>query len=166
VLVQGLTIANNGDAVDTRLARIDTVSGATKNLSEGVPRRVTRWIVDREGRPVVVTTRDRGRLGVYAKSAETGGWERWQDTRYFGDRYADPWWVGFDGQLLALSQREDGMAALHAVDPRNAQAVARADARASGYDFRGTAVFDSEARRLVGVHYETDVPRTLWLDPA
>jgi len=165
VLVQGLTIANNGDAVDTRLARIDTMTGATKNLSEGVPRRVTRWIVDREGRPVVVTTRDRGRLGVYAKSAETGGWERWQDTRYFGDRYADPWWVGFDGQLLALSQREDGMAALHAVDSRTRKLSPEPMLALDGFDFRGTAVFDSEARRLVGVHYETDVPRTLWLDP-
>ena len=50
VLVQGQTIANNGDVVDTRLARLDTITGATKNLSEGAPRRVTRWIVDREGR--------------------------------------------------------------------------------------------------------------------
>ena len=165
VLAQGYTIANNGDPVDTRLARIDTITGTTKNLSEGVPRRVTRWIADREGRPVVVTTRDRGRLGIYVKSNAGGGWERWQDSEYFGDRYADPWWVGFDGQLLALSQHQGGVAALHAVDPRTRKVAPEPMLALDGYDFRGSVVFDTEARRLIGIHYETDVLRTLWLDP-
>jgi acetyl esterase/lipase len=166
VLVQGQTLANNGDPVDTRLARVDTMTGLTKNLSEGAPRHVTRWIVDRDGVPVIVTTRERGRVGVYVKSGDGGGWERWQDGDYFADRYADPVWVGFDGQVLALSRQEDGMAALHAVDPRTRKLSPQPLLALPGFDVRGSAVFDSEAHRLVGVHYEADVPRTLWLDPA
>jgi len=165
VLVQGQTIANNGDVVDTRLARLDTMTGATRNLSEGTPKRVTRWIVDRDGNPVIVATRDRGRLGVFAKSATGPGWERWQDADYYGDRYADPYWVGFDGQLLALTQHQDGMAALHVVDTRTRTLSPEPMLALDGYDFRGSVVFDNRARRLVGVHYETDVRRTLWLDP-
>ena len=34
-----------------------------------------------------------------------------------------------------------------------------------GYDFRGVVVYDDQARRLVGMHYETDAYGTVWLEP-
>ena len=37
--------------------------------------------------------------------------------------------------------------------------------RLKGYDFTGSMVHDTEARRLLGVHYETDAEARSWLDP-
>lgn len=164
VLVQGLTLSRAWEVVDSRLARLDTSTGATRNLSEGTPDHVTRWVVDREGRPAIVTTRNRGRFGAFTKSATDATWEKWQDTDYFGERYADPYWIGFDGQLLALGRRADGFAALHVVDAKTRRMEPEPMIALDGYDFRGTVIFDAEARRLVGVHYETDAPGTMWLD--
>ena len=57
------------------------------------------------------------------------------------------------------------MAALHAVDAKTRELSPEPVLALDGYDFRGSAVFDRDTRRLIGLHYETDVLRTLWLDP-
>ena len=71
VLVKGLTLNHSWEVVDTKFARLDTVTGRTRNLGEGSPDHVTRWVVDRQGRPTVVTTWHEGRFRAYVKSSAT-----------------------------------------------------------------------------------------------
>ena len=68
VLVQGLVVNIAGEVVDTKFARLDTVTGISRNLGEGAPKHVTRWLVDRQGRPKVVTTWNEVRFRAYVKS--------------------------------------------------------------------------------------------------
>ncbi len=56
VLVLGLPLTSSAEAVGVKLARLDTTTGLTRNLSDGAPDYVTRWVVDRQGRPAAVTT--------------------------------------------------------------------------------------------------------------
>ena len=79
VLVLGLPVTSSAEAVGVKLARLDTTTGLTRNLSDGAPDYVTRWVVDRQGRPAAVTTLDQGRFRAYVKSAADTGWEKWQD---------------------------------------------------------------------------------------
>jgi hypothetical protein len=104
VLVQGFTFNSGWEVVAVKLARLDTRTGLSENLSEGAPDHVTRWVVDRQGRPAAVTTWHEGRFRAYVKSAADTGWEKWQDADGYGGRYAVPFWVGFDKQLLALAR--------------------------------------------------------------
>jgi len=165
VLVQGLTFNNAWEVVDTKLARLDTMTGVTRNLSEGAPDHVTRWVVDRRSRPVAVTTWHEGRFRAYVRSAADTGWEKWQDADGFRGNFWAPYWIRFDGQLLGLARRGGDTSALYAIDAKTHEPEAEPMIRLEGYDFRGAMVYDTQAQRLLGVHYETDAVGTVWLDP-
>jgi len=165
VLVKGLTFNNVWEVVDTKLARLDTVTGTTRNLGEGAPDHVTRWVVDRQGRPTVVTTWHEGRFRAYSKSSADAGWDKWQDADGFRDGYVVPFWIGFDGQMLVLARRGSDTSALHAIDARTHQPKPEPMINLKGYDFSGVMVYDTEVQRLLGVHYESDAEGTVWLDP-
>jgi dipeptidyl aminopeptidase/acylaminoacyl peptidase len=164
VLVQGVVL-NNNEVVEISLARLDTKSGRSQNLSEGAPDHVFRWIVDRDGRPAAVTTLREGRFVAYLRSPSGSGWERWQDADAYAGNYAVPYAVAPDGQLLALGRRPDSTAALFAVDPTTRRLKPEPMVRLDGYDFRGSLVYDRDERRLIGVHYVTDASGTAWLHP-
>ena len=165
VLVQGLVLNNAREVVDTKLARLDTMTGISRNLGEGAPNHVTRWLVDRQGRPTVVTTWQEGRFRAFVKSDADTTWEKWQDADGLLGSYVVPYWIGFDGQLLVLARRVDDTLALHAVDAKTRVLDPVPIIALKGYDFRGSMVSDAEERRLLGVHYETDARGTVWFDP-
>ena len=165
VLVLGLPLTSSAEAVGVKLARLDTTTGLTRNLSDGAPDYVTHWVVDRQGRPAAVTTWHRGPLSGLREIRGDAGWEKWQDAEAIGGSYAVPYWVGFDGQLLALGRRADDTWALYAVDAKTRKIEPEPMISLKGYDFTGTMVYDPQARRLLGVHYETDGYGTAWLDP-
>ena len=165
VLVQGLVFNNARQVVDTKLARLDTMTGISRNLSEGAPNHVTGWVVDRQGRPAVVTTWQDGRFRAFIKSGADTTWEKWQDADALLGSYVVPYWIGFDGQLLVLAQHVDDTWALHAIDAKTRALDPVPMIALKGYDFRGSMVSDPEARRLLGVHYETDARGTVWFDP-
>ena len=112
--------------------------------------------------------RDHAGSGTLGRLREVAaaGWDKWQDADYFGDRYADPYWAGFDGQLLALSATAAWRRSTLSMPGRASSRRNRCSpstATTSGARSSVTTrdmVFDSEARRLAGVHYETDVLRT------
>ncbi len=165
VLVAGLTISSIGDVVDVQLARLDTTNGRTRNLSQGAPDHVVDWVVDREGQPTIVTTVHEGRLRSYARSSVDAPWEKWQDGDLISGDYVVPWSMGFDGNLLVLARGSDGNLALHATDARTHRPLTEPMIHIKGYDFAGRPIYDTQARRLVGVRYEADTAGTVWLDP-
>ena len=164
VLVQHLTLNYTGDVVDTKLARLDTTTGVTKSLSVGAPDHVTSWVVDREGRPVAITTLHEGRFRAYLKSASDAEWVKWQDAEALSGTYAVPYWVGFDGELLVLTRVADH-SEVFVVDAKTGALSAEPLVSLKGYDFRGRLVYDPQARRLLGVHFETDARGSVWTDP-
>jgi dipeptidyl aminopeptidase/acylaminoacyl peptidase len=166
VLVQHLITNGAREVVGTTLARLDTTTGVIRNLSEGAPDHVTDWVVDRRGRPAAVTTWHEGRFRAYVKSAADAGWEKWQDADGFSGSYLIPHWIGFDGRMLVLARRGDDASALYAIDAKTLELKPEPMISLKGYDFRGVMVYDTQAQRLLGVHYETDARGTVWLDPA
>jgi dienelactone hydrolase len=166
VLVEGMIVNSSREVVDTKLARLDTVTGMTQNLSGGAPEHVTNWVVDRRGQPAAVTTLHEGRFQAYLKSGADGGWEKWQDAqRIGGGSYAAPYWFGFDGQMYALSRIGGDTSAVYAMDAATRKLNPEPAINVKGYDFHGEMVYDTQAQRLLGVHYETDAQGTVWLDP-
>jgi hypothetical protein len=137
VLVLGLPLTSSAEAVGVKLARLDTTTGLTRSLSDGAPDYVTRWVVDRQGRPAAVTTLHEGRFRAYLKSAADTGWDKWQDAEAIGGIYVIPYWIGFDGKLLVLGRRVDDTWALHEVDAKTRKIDPEPMISLKGYEFTG-----------------------------
>jgi acetyl esterase/lipase len=165
VLVQGPIVNGVNEVVGSKLLRLDTTTGTSENLSEGVPDYVTFWVVDRQGRPAAVAGVHEGRYRAYLKSANGADWEKWQDELPDGN-YAIPYWVGFDGQLLAAGRATHDTTDLYVVDPKTRRLAAEPILSMKGYDFvRGRVVYDIQAHRVLGIHFENDAVSTAWVDP-
>ncbi len=164
VLVEGLIFNGVYEVVDSKLARLDTTTGVSESLSIGTPEHVTRWVVDRQGHPAAVTTWYQGRFQAYLKAANGTDWEKWQDAQGYGGRYVSPYWIGFDGQLFAVGRSGHDTSDLFAVDAKTRNVVKEPILSINDYDFSGSIVYDTQAQRILGAHFENDARSTAWLD--
>lgn len=162
VLVQGVTWNAKNEFQGFNLARLNTESGRTENLSSAVPDFVNRWVVDRNGKPAWVTTNAKGRYASYRATEQ--GWKLWQEADALLGTYAEPYWVGPEQELLTLARRGSDTLALFPVDSATDKVADVPLVSTPGYDFQGSLVYDSQAKKLLGVHYETDGQGTAWLD--
>jgi dienelactone hydrolase len=164
VIVMRRRWSSDPESLGVQLARLDTRSGLSKNLSLGMPEYVVRWVLDWRGEPYAVET-VRGGKSQFHKRDEQGRWQPWFEDDPYARRHAVPRWIGPDGQVLG-TQTHRGQAALFQLDPKTAEQGAQPLVATPGYDYRGALIFDAEARRLLGIRFETDAQGTAWLDPA
>jgi dipeptidyl aminopeptidase/acylaminoacyl peptidase len=162
VLVQAQARDSLGEMTGTKLARLNTETGRTKSLSDGAPAYASDWTVDRQGHPAAVTTWSKGRFASYLASAD--GWKQWQEADGLNESYAKPFWVGPNNELLVLARGNADTTALFEVDRNTLKLSDKPLVSTPGYDFSGRLVFDAQAGRLMGVHYETDARGTHWID--
>lgn len=147
-----------------QLARLDTRTGLTRNLSEGIPDRSVAWVLDWRGEPRVIDTLQQGRSRVYRRDAG-GRWQPWFDDDPQARQHAVPMWIGPDGLVLG-QQNDRGFNAIFRLDPDTGRADAEPLVSTPGYDFNGRLITEPGTGRLLGVRYETDAPGTVWFDPA
>ncbi|MFT7722284.1 MAG: prolyl oligopeptidase family serine peptidase [Roseateles sp.] len=164
VIVQRRRWSTDPEARGVQLARLDTRTGLTRNLSAGVPDHVSAWVLDWRGEPYAVETFLAGRSRFYKRDAE-GAWQPWFEDDGYSRRQAWPTWIGPDGRVLG-TRGHRGYTALFELDPGTGTPVEAPLVTTPGYDYQGRLVFDPAARRLLGVRFETDAPGTVWLDPA
>ncbi|PTT92984.1 hypothetical protein DBR42_00980, partial [Pelomonas sp. HMWF004] len=164
VLVARSPWSREPESTGVQLARLDTRTGALKNLSAGLPDRISRWVLDWQGEPKSVESVVQGRSKTYLRAPD-GSWKLWQDVDQFEERRQIPYWFGPDGQTLVMDTYR-GFNALFRVEPTTLQREAQPVVRADGYSFQGSPIFDPAAQKLLGFHIETDAPGTVWLDPA
>jgi dipeptidyl aminopeptidase/acylaminoacyl peptidase len=162
ILVKRLPWLREMETTGVQLSRLDTRTGLTRNLNQGLPENVFHWTVDWRGEPRSVEALARGRAKGYLRQPD-GSWKPWYEddpNRREGFR---PYWFGPDGQALVEAGHR-GFSALFRVDPKTEKPEAEPLISFKGYDFRGGLIFDPIAKRLLGLHYETDAPGTVWLD--
>lgn len=153
------------ESTGQQLARLDTRTGLSRNLSQGIPEHVGSWVLDWRGEPYAVETVHGGKSRFY-KRDEQGRWQPWLDEDDYNNRqHAVPFWIGPDGQMLGV-HGHGGYSALFQLDPRTGEHAREPLVVTPGYDYDGRLIFDPDARRLLGVRYETDAMGTAWIDPA
>lgn len=151
------------ESAGTQLARLDTRTGLTKNLSQGIPDYTSRWVLDWRGEPQVIEAEHAGRSQFYRRDAQ-GRWQPWFDDDAFSRQHATPDWIGPDGLMLGVSGYH-GYSALFRLDAETGARPSEPLVDLKGYDYQGRLMFDPDARRLLGIRFETDAPGTVWLDP-
>lgn len=154
--------SNESEATGVQLARLDTRTGLTRNLSQGAPDHVVRWVLDWRGEPRALETFHAGQSRFYRRD-EQAGWQPWFDDDGYARKHAVPSWMGPDDLVLGESGYR-GATAVFRLDPKTGKQGKEPLFDFPGYDYRGHLIFDPAARRLLGLRYETDAPGTVWLD--
>ena len=162
VIITAPTFDAGWDVVDSKIARLDTRTGLMKNLRSNAPAHSRHWVLDQDGQPAAVSTRNQGKLATYLRDG--GNWKLWSETDILVAPHTTPYWVGPDGSLLALARNASGHQALYQVHRQSLKLADEALVTLDGYDFNGHLVYDSMSRQLLGVHYETDRQGTAWFD--
>lgn len=155
--------SNTWEPTHVSLARLDTLTGVSTNLSAGAPEGAERWFVDSSGHPLAVATGVGSRQVTYLMTDK--GWSVWQDLPRMQGQGLWPISVDPDGKFLVLRPKDSNFAALYEYDPVARQLSDQPLVSAPGYDINPGLVMRRGDGRVVGVHYETDAPGTVWFDP-
>lgn len=169
VVIERFNYDSRRDLRDTTALRLNTQSGQTMAAAKpGYPDNVVHWEVDLKGRPRLVLTADGGKATIHWRATDD---DPWQATVSF-DRYQggaggfQPLLIGPDDELYATAWRNDSArtSALFRFDRKTLKLEPEPVVGITGFDFRGTPIFDHVKRRLVGVHYLGDAAGTVWFD--
>lgn len=164
VLVTRGRWSNEPETTSVLLARLDTRTGRTKPVAnEGLPPSVYGWHLNWRNEPVAVMAQSEGRLTVYRRN-DKGAWTPWVAGDAFDFKEFFPYWSGPDG-LTLVESGFNGLNAVFRLDAKSGKPEASPLFSFKGYDFGGNVETDPVTGRLLGVHFETDAPSTIWLDP-
>ncbi len=162
VIVQAPLWDIKGELISVSLSRLDTTTGAITRLSDGAPDGIEQWFVDPKGRPIAVVTGAGERRVSYLNTAK--GWSAWENVSRLEDRVMEPAGVDRDGNLMVAGRGSSNFKALYRFDADTRKLAAQPTLDATGYDIEPELVYDTDRTRLLGVHYETDAPGSVWLD--
>lgn len=163
VLVLRYRWLNESEERGVQLFRLDTQTGLAKSLSGGTPPSIGSWVTDWRGEPRTVEATVQGRAKIYRRDAE-GRWALWIEDDDTNRQHFEPYWFGPDNLTLVTAGYK-GTSAVFRLNPETGKPDPQPLINFPGYDYRGSLVFDPQAKKLLGVHYETDAPGTVWLDP-
>ena len=167
VIVQNVTIDTSGQLARIALARLNTLTSERSALGEDAPPGVKGWVLDRQGQPLWATTYGAGRITVHRRLDNKQGWQAWDEGPLVTGLTATPVWVGPEREVYALqNQTAKGTAALFRLDSVTGKPEANSLVALAGYDLEPNFVYDAQAKRLAGIHFETDAPGSVWFDPA
>ncbi|MGM9481955.1 alpha/beta hydrolase family protein [Roseateles sp. NT4] len=150
------------EATGVQLARLDTKTGLSRTLSEGIPDHTIHWLLDWRGQPRILETQNQGRSRLFRRD-EAGRWQFWYDDDPEARKRPFPTWLGPDGLMLG-EQGYGGYDTVFRLDPDSGRADGEPLISTPGYDFTGRVITEPGSGRLLGVRFETDAPGTVWLD--
>jgi dipeptidyl aminopeptidase/acylaminoacyl peptidase len=150
---------------DSKLARLNTRTGVLTSISVGAPSGVELWITDNSGVPrVVETVAEGGRRKAWLSSE--GSWKQLGEYEGFGGgAWVPRYWL--DGKLY-VSQRvgPKRYSVLTTLDLTTSKPAEPPLVAAEGFDVGGaTAVYDRQARTVIGWRYYTDAAGVTWTHP-
>lgn len=162
ILVQRRTWDGQGDRVDDRPARLNTITGELTRLGSGMPSGSSDWIFDARQEPRVLSVYRDGRRAVYWREAQQ--WELIEDFPWFSDAGFVPRYLESDHQLVVQAYQGRDASALYAYDLRKRKLDPEPLLALSRFDVSAALETDSRTRRVVGVHTRTEHPVTAWFD--
>lgn len=167
VTVSERTFGGGGALLSVTLKRVDTVSGLTRSISQGVPDNVVGWTLDRSGQPRVVRASNGQKETLYWKATASDPWVKIDEADIYANRrVVDPLYVDAGNRLYAGARVDAATdtTSLVTIDMSAGIDKARAVLSGQGYDFRGQLVLGGGGA-VLGVHYLTDARATHWFDP-
>lgn len=144
------------------LLRLNTRTGESHPVLDSQPPQITRWYVDPDGEPRVGIAERDGLRKVYIRSASNADWRLADSRPPLSAGAPEPMLVGYDGQLFT---KLDKMGVVYAADLDNPTRVDKPLIAVRDFDFQGWWEIDHRARKVLGVHFQTDAQGARWFDP-
>lgn len=164
VIVGELKFDNTGDLQAVFAKRLNVVTRDVTSLSRGAPANTKDWLFDAQGVPRLTTTVHRGRMAVYWRASDGGGWQQLAEFDALAPGFV-PNSVDAAGQLyVTVSEGPARTAVLKRFDFGERRPEREAIVSTPGFDFTGRLVVESSGGRVLGVRATTDAETTVWFD--
>jgi len=146
------------------VARLNTLTGLLRRVSEGVPDDAYGHVADANGELRIAVTEQGGRARVHHRAPGSREWAVIEDLPTLDGNRIRPLYIEADGNWVVLSRRGRDTDALFVFDPRTRKLDPEPLVAAEGFDMAGSVETDEAKQVVVGVHIETSQPQTVWLD--
>ncbi|MEJ6005840.1 prolyl oligopeptidase family serine peptidase [Paucibacter sp. AS339] len=165
VIVLKPTFDTKRQLVRVGISKLNTRNSVRTALATDAPNGVQRWVLDRQGQPMWATTSNNGRMTIYRRNEGQDGWQQWDEGPMIAGVKAIPAWVGPAREVYALQdQGAKSTAALYRLNPTTQRPENEPLVALAGYDLDPEFVYDAQAKTLVGLHYLSDAPGSVWFD--
>jgi dipeptidyl aminopeptidase/acylaminoacyl peptidase len=144
-------------------ARLNTVTGELRRMSGKAPEHVVSWLTEGPGESAVVATQAAGRVKLFWRSTPDQDWTLLEDENAVTGNPMQARYLDGKNKLTVTAVR-GGYRALYSFDMATKTLSAEPIAAVKGFDLDPVLEVDSQARRLVGFHFQTDRPGSYWFD--
>jgi len=163
VYVSDYGIISPGIVVSVDLVRLNTRNGTWQGVDH--PGTAQDWLLDHNGEPRLVETRDKNVSTIHYLDPATAKWRvlASSDT-YAGDPQGfTPLAFGPDGALYVVANNGSDHSKLYRYDLQHNK-LGQNMVALDGFDFKGHLIISNN--KLLGVRVNADAEGTAWLDPA
>jgi dipeptidyl aminopeptidase/acylaminoacyl peptidase len=145
------------------LLRLNTRNGKAEPVEH--PGLARDWLLDQDGEPRLLTTRDKDNAALLYRDPASQQWRTLVSYKAFSlDNSFTPLAFGPDGTLYVVSNAGRDTSALYRYDLKNQKLAPQHLIELDGFDFKGHLILSKQ--RLLGVRIHADAQGTVWLDPA
>jgi dipeptidyl aminopeptidase/acylaminoacyl peptidase len=164
VIVLARVYSLNREFVESKLKRVNTVTGAARIITEDAPDGVYDWTIDAAGRPRVAVARQEDKVRVFWKATPDAAWVKIDEHDLLTEGVFSPDYVDDANRLFATARvaKEDTRSFV-AIDMGVGLGSMRPLVSAKDYDIDGSPDISGRGA-VLGVHYLTDARATLWFD--
>lgn len=167
-----LVTANERDARQSDLYRVNTRTGRKTLISFDNPGDVRNWVFDREGvARAAVSVDQRNKVTTWYRKSGDAKWEKLGEYALF-QKNTMPLTFGYDGTMFVVSNEGRDKYAVFTYDPEAKKVrdilFEHPDVDAgignSPLPNAATLVFDTRQKKLAGVRWQADLPGVKWID--
>ncbi len=172
IFVGRLVLSNTDDVKAINLMRLNTKTGHVETIRGSGD--TIDWLTDEKGVPRINVTLSNGVEAVNYLDPETNAWRKLAEFGAYSGEGFRPQFIGPDGALYVAARKDSDTTSLYRYNLKGSALEAEPVLALQGFDFDGRApgsyylddrfVIDAKAKKLLGVHYESDKASTMWFD--
>jgi dipeptidyl aminopeptidase/acylaminoacyl peptidase len=155
---------SRGDPITSRLARLNTRTGALRHIGAGMPDFGVAWLLDPKGEPRVVRVLHNGRERLHWRAPGSEEWQLVDDRPANSEDSLVPLALEGAEQLLVETRNGRDTSAVYEYDLRRRRLGAEPVAALNGFDTHASLVRNVAKGTVLGLHTNAAQPTSVWFD--
>jgi len=161
-----IAVANERDTQVDDLYRLNTKTGKKVLLTERVPGRVSKWVLDAQGVPRAAVTNPRATLKdeFWFRDSAEAPWRKISSVDGVATRRMEPAAFDTDGSLMVFSNLDSDTFKLYAFDAKGGKPGALILSHPLADLNTGRVIYSPNDFKPVGLSIDSDKPEVAWFD--